>query len=126
MRTRLAILAIGFGLMLVAPIGAQQPAASSFFTGVNPQTITMTPVDTSKFASQFNLSSAILTPSQPKPSTLTNFFHSFASILSWPPKLGTSIFPSTAATPQMPTFPNLTSANLPTMQVQPNQALMPF
>jgi hypothetical protein len=123
MRTRTAILAVCLGLGLAGRAGAQQSAAS-FFTGVDPQTITMKPVDTSKFASQFNASSAILTPTQPKTSTLTNFFHSFTSVLSWPPKLGTSVFPATA-TQQFPPFPQLTSADLPTMQVQPTQTLMP-
>jgi hypothetical protein len=117
MRTRKAILAMCLGLGLAAPAAAQQMAASSFFTGVNPQTITMKPVDTSKVASQFNPSSAIMTPAQPKASTLTNFFHNF-SMLSWPPKLGTSVFPANPFTPTTGTFTPRTTADLPTMQVQ--------
>jgi len=120
--TGLVPLCLGFGL--AGPLAAQQSAAPSFFTGVDPHTITFKQVDTTKFGSQFNSATAMRTPTQPKASTLTNFFHSL-SLPSWPPKLGSSVFPANFMKQQQAAFPHLTTADLPTMQVQPNQAMLP-
>jgi hypothetical protein len=125
MRKMQAIVVLGISFGLAATAGAQQSSAPSFFTGVDPHTITMTPVNTAKFASQFNTSSAIRTPTQPKASTLANFFHSFTT-LSWPPKHGFSIFPANLFQQQPAAFTPRTTADLPRMQVQPNQALLPY
>jgi hypothetical protein len=80
---RLTLVAV---LGLALPAGAQQPGASSFFTGANPRNITFTPIDVSGASRTYNMNNVFHTPSPAKSISLTNFLSKF-SIPSWPPKV---------------------------------------
>lgn len=87
---RTSILLLGTALTLAAglPLPAQQ-GVSTFFTGVNPRNITMTPIDTSKATRAFDFSKSFRTPTQTKTFNLSNVFPKI-HLPTWPP-----IVPST-------------------------------
>jgi hypothetical protein len=118
MRKGLAAAVVCLGLAM--PGYAQQGAASSFFTGVNPLQLTNKTIDLSHTRQAPNLSNAFHPVTQPKAFSLANIFHPF-TMPSWPPRSAQSIFPANVLQQQAAWFSKqpvlLDSSALPTMTV---------
>jgi len=99
---RLSIFIIGAIVALAAamPVAAQQ-TGSSFFTGVNPRTVTNVPIDTSKALKSMNVSNAFRTPAQAKPFSLTSIFPK-VHMPTWPPKVASTPVLSQSNNPFQP------------------------
>lgn len=116
--TRQAGLTLVLSALLLTPLLAQQPTMSTFMTGVNPQNLNFTPLDTSKaLQPRSNTASAFRSPSPMRAFDLGRYFPRIQLPMSWPPTIGRSTLPKTVKMPTIPASLPTLATPLPTMTI---------